>query len=192
MTVAIILLTAYLIGSIPTSYLVVYGMTGRDIRSLGNGNPGTMNVWDSVGLRAALIVAIGDVGKGMAAVGIAYIAGLDEMSVIFAALCAVAGHDFSIFLRLHGGNGTAAAVGGLIALVPQAAIPSAVTALALYPVIGSRRISGVVGLLMVPILTYWQGMSTLKLVGVLLLLTVTALKVIRFEGFSPARSRPPR
>jgi acyl phosphate:glycerol-3-phosphate acyltransferase len=191
-TVAIVLLTAYLLGSIPTSYLVVYGLTGRDIRSLGNGNPGTMNVWDSVGLPAAAVVAIGDVGKGMAAVGLAYLAGLDTTAVVIAALVAVAGHDYLVFLRLRGGNGTAAAVGGMIALVPEAALPAVLTAIALFPIVRSRRIAGIVGMLMVPLLAYWQGYAVAKLVGVLLLLTVTALKIVRFEGFSPARSRPPR
>jgi glycerol-3-phosphate acyltransferase PlsY len=191
-TVAIVLLTAYLLGSIPTSYIVVYAMTGRDIRSLGNGNPGTMNVWDSVGLRAAVVVAVGDIGKGMAAVGLAHLVGVDQVVTVLAALAAVAGHDFSIFLRLHGGNGTAAAAGGMIALVPQAALPALVAAVALYPIVGSRRIAGIVGLLMVPVLTYWQGLPAVYLVGVLLLLTVTALKIVRFEGLSPARSRHQR
>ena len=191
MTVALVLLTAYFVGSIPTSYLVVYRLTGRDIRTLGNGNPGTMNVWDSVGLRAAAIVAIGDIGKGMAAVGIAYVAGLGDVLAIVAALVAVAGHDFSIFLRLRGGNGTAAAVGGIIALVPQVALPSVAAALAIFPIVRSRRIAGLLGMLLIPVLTYSQGYPQIKLIGVLLLLTVTALKVLRFEGFAPARSRPP-
>ena len=189
MTIALVLLTAYLLGSIPTSYIVVFAATGRDIRSLGNRNPGTMNVWDSVGLPAALVVAIGDIGKGMAAVGVAHVVGVSEGVAIGAALCAVAGHDFSIFLRLHGGNGTAAAVGGMIALVPQAALPAVGTAMVLFPVVRSRRIAGLVGMLMVPALTYWQGQPEIRLIGVLLLLTVTALKIFRFEGFSPARSR---
>ena len=51
MTLAGILLAAYLIGSFPTSYIVVYRLTGRDIRTMGSGNPGAMNVWDSVGFR---------------------------------------------------------------------------------------------------------------------------------------------
>lgn len=192
MTVAIVLLIAYLLGSIPTSYLLVYGLTGHDIRTLGDGNPGTMNVWDSVGLPAAAIVAIGDIGKGMAAVALAVLVGLPQAAVVVAALCVVAGHDFSIFLRLHGGNGTAAAAGSMIALVPSAALPALATSVVLFPVVRSRRIAGIVGLVMVPVLTYWQGLPEVRLIGVLLLLTVTALKILRFEGFSPARSRHQR
>ncbi|HET6690337.1 MAG TPA: glycerol-3-phosphate acyltransferase [Miltoncostaeaceae bacterium] len=189
MTLAVVIVTAYLLGSVPMSYIVVYRMTGRDIRTLGDGNPGTMNVWHSVGLRAALIVAAGDVGKGMAAVGIAHIAGLGDGSAIIAGLMAVAGHDFSIFLRLHGGNGTAAAIGALFALVPQAAIPAAAVAVGLYLAVGSKRFAGLIGLLLVPLLTYRLEYPDVLLVGVLLLLTVTALKIVAFEGFTPARSR---
>ena len=58
MTLAVVLVVAYLLGSIPTSYIVVYLLTGRDVRGIGNGNPGTMNVWDNVGLAPALIVAV--------------------------------------------------------------------------------------------------------------------------------------
>jgi glycerol-3-phosphate acyltransferase PlsY len=151
-----------------------------------------MNVWDSVSGRAAAIVAIGDIGKGMAAVGIAYLAGLDDFAAILAALFAVAGHDFSIFLRLHGGNGTAAAIGAIIALVPMTALPGVAAAVAVYPLVRSRRIAGVLGMLLIPLITYSQDYPLVKLVGVLLLLTVTALKVLRFEGLIPARSRPPR
>ena len=60
MTIAIVLIIAYLLGALPTSYIVVNRLTGRDIRTLGDGNPGMMNVWDSVGLLAALIVGVGD------------------------------------------------------------------------------------------------------------------------------------
>ncbi|RLT43695.1 MAG: glycerol-3-phosphate acyltransferase [Chloroflexi bacterium] len=192
MIVAMAFAIAYLLGSIPTSYIVVYLLTGRDIRSIGNGNPGTMNVWDNVGLAPALLVAIGDIGKGMAAVSAAYLLGLGDTEAVLAALLAVAGHDYSIFLRFDGGNGTAAAIGGLFALVPTATIPAAVIAVALYLTIGSKRFAGAVALLCVPVFAYFVAYPDAKLVGVLLLLTVTALKIIRFEGFTPERSRPPR
>jgi acyl phosphate:glycerol-3-phosphate acyltransferase len=188
-TLAIVLVVAYLLGSFPTSHVVVYYLKGRSIRTLGTGNPGTMNVWDTVGLRAAIAVAIGDIGKGMAAVGIAYYAGLGDGGAVLAALMAVLGHDFSIFLRLHGGNGTAAAVGGIIALVPAAALPSAGVAILLYPIIGSRRIAGLIGMALVPVLTYWHGLPEMKLLGVVLLLGVTVAKIVLSEGLTPARAR---
>ncbi len=192
MTVAMALAVAYLLGSIPTSYIVVHLFTGRDVRTIGNGNPGMMNVWDNVGLRPAILVGLGDVGKGMAAVGVAYWMGFGDPMAVVLAIMAVLGHDFSLFLRFQGGNGTAAAVGGLFALVPEAAIPSALLAVAVFAVVRSKRLGGIAGLLMVPMLAYAQSYPDVKVLGVVLLLTVVALKIIRFEGFTPARTRPPR
>jgi len=191
-TLPIALAVAYLLGAIPTSYIVVYLATGRDIRSIGNGNPGTMNVWDNVGAVPAVVVGLGDVGKGMAAVGVAYWLGFGDFVAISCGLLAVLGHDYSIFLRFHGGNGTAAAVGALLALVPEATMPAAAVAIALTVVTRSKRAGGLVGLLLVPALAAWQDYPNILVLGVVALLTVVALKIIRFEGFTPARSRPPR
>jgi glycerol-3-phosphate acyltransferase PlsY len=192
LTLPIALTVAYLLGSIPTSYIVVYLITGRDIRTLGNGNPGMMNVWDSVGLRPALIVGLGDVGKGMAAVSVAYWLGFDHGIAILCGIVAILGHDFSVFLRFDGGNGTAAAVGVLLALVPEATIPAAGLAVVITVVTRSKRMGGLLGLLTVPAFALWQEEPTIMVWGILGVLTVVALKIIRFEGFTPARSRPPR
>jgi len=191
-TLPIALAVAYLLGAIPTSYIITYLVTGRDIRSLGSGNPGTMNVWDNVGAVPAVIVGLGDVGKGMAAVGVAYWLGLGDVVAISCGLLAVLGHDYSVFLRFHGGNGTAAAVGALLALVPEATIPAAGVAVVVTIALRSKRIGGLVGLMLVPILAAWQSYPDVRVVGVVILLMVVALKIVRFEGFSPARTRPPR
>jgi len=186
-TLALVLIVAYLLGSIPTSYIVVYRLTGRDIRTMGSGNPGTMNVVDTVGLRAGVVVGLGDICKGMAAVGIAYLAGLSDCDAVLAGMCAVAGHDWSIFLRLDGGNGMAAAVGTLIALLPMAALFAVPAAIALYALGMSRRLAGIVGLLLLLTLAYMFEAPEVRLIGAVVVLTFTAIKIFRFEGFSPAR-----
>src|SRR5207302_9756575 len=140
-------------------------------------HPGTMNVLDNVGLRAALLVGAGDIAKGMAAVGIAYIANLGDRAAVLAALCAVAGHDWSIFMRLDGGNGTAAAVGGLAALLPEATSVAAAIALVAYLVLHSRRLAGIVGLALLPALAFSFEAPEVKIVGALLLVLVTAAEI---------------
>ncbi len=192
MTYVTVLAVAYLLGAIPTSYVVVYLVTGRDIRTIGNGNPGMMNVWDNVGLSPALIVALGDVGKGMAAVAFAYWMGLGDAWAIAAAFLAVLGHDYSIFLRFHGGNGTAATVGAMIALVPAATLPAVGVSVLAVLLVRSKRIAGIIGLLLVPALAVYQDYPAMLVIGVIGLLCVVAIKIIRFEGFTPARTRPPR
>lgn len=192
MTLAMVLATAYLLGSIPTSYIIVHRLTGRDIRTIGNGNPGAMNVWDNVGGRPALAVAMGDIAKGMAAVGFAYWMGMSDGSAILAALVAIAGHDYSVFLRFDGGNGTAAAIGGLIALVPAAALSAAAIAIIVFAVVRSKRFAGLVSMASLPVIIYYFSYDERLLIGCVVIMLVVSLKIVRFEGLTPVRSRPPR
>lgn len=189
MTLAAVLIVAYVLGSIPTSYIVVYRLTGRDVRSIGTGNPGTMNVYDTLGWQAASVVAIGDIAKGMAAVGLAYYAGLGDIGAVLAALCAVIGHDWSIFLRLDGGNGTAAAIGGMLALLPIETLTATAVCIGISMLFGSRRLGGIVGVALIPSLAIALGAPDIKWIGAVVLMAFTVLKIIRDEGFTPARGR---
>jgi len=186
-TLAVVLMVAYLLGSIPTSYIVVYRLTGRDIRSMGSGNPGTMNVLDTVGWRAAGLVAVGDICKGAAAVLLAYEAGLGELDAVLAAVAAVIGHDYSIFLRFDGGNGTAAVIGGLLGLMPLETLGVATIGIGAGYLLGSRRLGGLVGIVLIPAVGYATHVSQITLWGSMLLMAFTVLKIVRFEGFSPER-----
>ncbi len=189
MELIIILFLAYLIGSFPSSTLVSYKWTGQNIRNLGNGNPGMMNVLDNVGVKPAIWVGILDIGKGVLAVLITKFFGLGVSVEIIAALTAVIGHDFSIFLRLRGGNGMATAVGGIFALAIIAAIPALIIAFFICFITGSRRLGGIIGLILVPGLAYVFNLNDTIIVGIVLLETIAAVKIIKFEGFSPTRPR---
>lgn len=192
-TVTMILATAYLLGSIPASYAVAFIWTGgRDIHHIGDGNPGVMNVWDNIGLAPALIAAAGDVGKGTAAVGLAYWVSDSHMLAVFAALAAVIGHDYSVFLRFRGGNGTATTVGAWIALAPLAVLPAVLVAFVLYMVTRRKRLAGFVGLTAVPPLAVALEYPPELSLGIVLLLAILAAKIVSFEGFTPARSRVKR
>lgn len=193
MTVTMILATAYLLGSIPASYAVAFIWTGgRDIHHIGDGNPGVMNVWDNIGLVPALIAAAGDIGKGTAAVGLAYWVSDSHMLAIFAGLAAVIGHDYSVFLRFKGGNGTATTVGAWIALIPLATLAAVILTSVLFLVTRRKRFSGFVGLSSAPFLALSFGYAHELTLGVVLMLAFTAAKIFSFEGFTPARSRVKR
>jgi glycerol-3-phosphate acyltransferase PlsY len=188
-TLAIVLVIAYLLGSFPTSYLVVHLITGRDIRQFGSGNPGTMNVLDSVSRRAAVIVGVADIAKGTAAVSLAYLAGVGDIGAVAAGLAAVAGHDFSLFLRFHGGNGTAPATGALYALAPLTGLIATTGAVGIYLLLRSRRPAGMAALLIYAPLAYALGEPNARVAGAALLVTVTLVKIGLDEGFSFARPR---
>jgi len=116
----IAVIIAYLLGSIPAAYIVTRLKTGRDIRQLGGGNVGARNVFHEVGLWAAIIVSVFDIGKGAAAVAIAsWLLGAPLFFVLAAGLAAVAGHMWSIYLKFTGGNGLATSIGVLSLLMTR-------------------------------------------------------------------------
>jgi len=116
----IAVIIAYLLGSIPLAYIITRLKTGKDIRKLGGGNVGARNVYHEVGLGAAIVVGIFDVGKGIAAVAIAQLIVGDALFLVMAAgLAAVAGHIWSIYLKFTGGNGIATTIGVLSILMTR-------------------------------------------------------------------------
>lgn len=191
MTLAVIIVTAYLLGSVPTSYIVVHRLTGRDIRTMGSGNPGTLNVLDSVGFKAAFLAGVGDVAKGMAAVGLAYAAGIDDLGVVLTAFAAVVGHDYSVFLRFDGGHGTAAVIGSLLMLMPLQAGVAGSTGFALALVIRNRRIGGLLSIALLPALAVMTDVPAVRIYGAVAMLTFILVQIVRDEGFSlsPVRTR---
>ena len=117
----IIFVVAYLLGSFPTAYLVVKKITGQDIRKIGTGNVGAMNVSRATG-RGSLfwLTAIIDIGKGALAVLIpqwfSFLGYNLFWAITLAAFGAVLGHCFSIFLKFQGGKAQASLIGILAIL----------------------------------------------------------------------------
>ncbi len=121
MKLIIVLLFSYLLGSIPNGYIFGKQFAGKDIRNYGSGNVGATNVARVAGYKIGLIVAILDITKGFLSVYIAKSLLLPEYSMVFifiAAILAISGHDWSIFLSFQGGKGVATSVGVILSLFP--------------------------------------------------------------------------
>ena len=102
----IAIVIGYLLGSIPSAYIATRLATGRDIRQMGGGNVGGLNTYREVGAIPALAVGIVDIGKGVAAVAIAYwLLDVPQLFVVLAGLAAVVGHTWMVFLKFRGGGG---------------------------------------------------------------------------------------
>ena len=118
----LILLTAYLLGSIPFAVVVSRALGLPDPRNFGSGNPGATNVLRTGSRFAAALTLIGDAGKGAAAVFLCRALGeslaLPETAPAWAGAAAFTGHLYPVFLRFHGGKGVATFLGTLLALVP--------------------------------------------------------------------------
>ena len=112
----IVIVSGYLLGSIPVGLLVVRAVTGKDIREVGSGRIGGTNVLRVAGPWVALLTALSDVAKGLLAVYLARaVVGIPVVEAL-AGLAAVVGHNYSIFIGFKGGAGTATTIGGAIGL----------------------------------------------------------------------------
>jgi acyl phosphate:glycerol-3-phosphate acyltransferase len=109
---------AYLIGSVPFSYLIARA-NGVDLQQVGSGNVGGANVWRSCGFGPFIIAAAGDILKGMLPTLVAlHIAKLSPGEVMLVGVAAILGHTFSIFLKFTGGKAVATSTGVLLAVFP--------------------------------------------------------------------------
>ncbi len=130
---AALILTAYLLGSIPTGFLAGYWLQKINIREYGSGSTGATNVLRVLGTKAAVAVLLVDLLKGAIAVGIVKISvvqvpalALSETStawlVILTALMAVLGHSKSVWLNFTGGKSVATSLGTLLIMTPGVAL----------------------------------------------------------------------
>ena len=117
MNIALSLVIAYLLGSIPFAY-IIGKLSGLDVRKVGDRNVGTFNVFRHAGLIAGIATLIADVGKGALAIVIAKALSGHELVVFGAGVATVVGHNWPVFLRFRGGRGLAVVIGALLALLP--------------------------------------------------------------------------
>lgn len=166
---ALALVLAYLIGSIPTAYLV--GRANKiDLRTVGSGNLGATNVFRTLGWRWGLFVYVVDLLKGACPVlflpALAAVAGGWPWGVVFGVV-AIVGHVRPIFLMgKGGGKGVATASGVFLALAP---IPAACALVAFIVVVAATRyvsLGSLVGALVLPIALAWQEHAMTPLVAV--------------------------
>jgi len=193
----IVIIIAYLLGSIPWAYIVTRLATGRDIRRLGSGNVGANNVYWHLGLRAAIPVATFDVGKGAAAVAVAH--WLLEVPlyephlfVLLAGIAVVAGHTWSGYLKFSGGNGLSATIGALAIIMPWELLIVIALLLVLKVITRNLVLSVNISLLSVPI-SAWFLEKELLYVGfcivLIIMLVLNFIPQVRADLFKAGSRR---
>ena len=125
LTLALAAAAGYLLGSIPTAYLMARAW-GRDAFALGTKNPGAANVFRTVGRVPGALALLGDAGKGVLAVVVADLLGVDGAWRLIPGAAAVLGHLHSVFLGLRGGGGLATTIGVTLAVMPVSGFLGAV------------------------------------------------------------------
>ncbi len=114
------LVLAYLLGSFPTAYIVARWRRGIDIREVGLRNMGANNIIREMNWAWGMLVTVVDMGKGAAAVYLAQAFGLGLPWQLAAGFVAFLGHNYPVYLKFHGGKGTATMIGVCFALAPAA------------------------------------------------------------------------
>lgn len=135
MTLIVVLIVAYLIGSIPFGYLIVRKKVGADIRETGSGGTGATNVSRRAGKAAGILTLVLDALKGSVAVLIARVVAGPSLSgewlIAAAAIAVIVGHIFPVWLRFRGGKGVATGVGVFLVIAPIALLCAGVLFIAL-------------------------------------------------------------
>ena len=154
--IVVVFIAAYLIGSIPTGYLIVKSKTGEDIRNVGSGSTGATNVKRVLGKKWFFTVMVLDAIKGALPVFLAKIF-LSDVYGIFAVVASVGviiGHSKPIFLNFKGGKSVASGIGTIIALnwlagISIALIWGVITYFTKYVSVGS-----IIALLLSPVIMF--------------------------------------
>jgi len=142
---------AYLIGSVPNSFLLTRLFDGRDIRHIGSRNAGATNVTLHVGWLPGALTFLGDMGKGYLAASIGSLSSVPLVKYLSPAF-AIAGHNWPVWLRFRGGGGLATLIGGSLALaqLPMIAVGMALWGLA-YLLFRDHDRSAVLACLLLPL-----------------------------------------
>lgn len=163
--VGIVMLLSYLIGSIPTGYIIVKLKTGQDIRTVGSGSTGATNVKRVLGKKWFFIVMLLDAFKGALPVLLAKMWVGETLGVglfpVLAAISVIIGHSKPIFLQFKGGKSVASGVGTILALNWQiglliALVWGIITYFTKYVSVGS-----IIALALSPFLMHYLGHAPL-------------------------------
>ena len=199
MNEALAIIIGYLLGSIPSAYLITRLIKGGDIRRMGGGNVGGLNVFREVGAWPAIAVGVIDFGKGAAAVAIAkWGLGVPDAYVLLAGLASVIGHNWMVWLKFSGGKGMGATIGALMVLLPAygyALQLGIFCAVIILPLLITRNValSMFLGLASLPIIVWFSvgdGKEFATIMSVALLLVIvakflpTALAALKNRGLS--------
>lgn len=162
-TETLALVLAYFLGSIPFGHLIVKLKTGKDVRQSGSGATGATNVLRTAGKTLGILTFALDIVKGVVAVLLARwltgVGGGDTTWIVAgAAILAILGHIFPVWLGFKAGKGVATGLGVFLAIAPVAALCS--FALFILIVVKTRYISlgSIVGsVVMIPLIWFWHG-----------------------------------
>ena len=154
-TIALLILFSYLVGSIPTGYLIAKHVMHIDIREHGSGNPGAANVYRIVGKWAGISTFLIDAIKGFVPVCLARVFCPDIYVIaIVCGVVAILGHMWTIYLKFRGGKGVATSAGVFFALAPIPTTCAFIAFVILVAIWGRISIGSIAACVVLPLVSW--------------------------------------
>ena len=148
---------AYLLGSLPTGLFWTWLFKGIDVRRAGSGRTGGTNVWRSANFGAAFLTAVTDGLKGAAAIWLAYALSLTPWGIAVVGALAIVGHNYSLFLKFHGGAGTMVSIGVAAALWVSNLPLLALTGAGVGLLVGHASVASILIAVLLPVIFWVRG-----------------------------------
>ena len=164
-------LGAYVLGSVPTAYILVRWMEGEDIRDFGSRNVGALNACNRTGVWAGLLVLLVDTAKGVLAVAAPRLLGVDPWVLFITTSLVVAGHNWPVFLNFRGGKGAAAIFGISLVIVPWLTVITVGPSILVMLLLRNVVLGAALGFILLNTLLWVTGQGA-EQVGLCLLLTL--------------------
>ena len=164
-------LGAYVLGSVPTAYILVRWMEGEDIRDFGSRNVGALNAYNRTGVWAGLLVLLVDTAKGVLAVAAPRLLGVDPWVLFITTSLVVAGHNWPVFLNFRGGKGAAAIFGISLVIVPWLTVITVGPSILVMLLLRNVVLGAAFGFILLNTLLWVTGQGA-EQVGLCLLLTL--------------------
>lgn len=149
--VVVLMIVAYILGSIPNALWIGKVFRGIDVREHESKNTGSTNAARVLGAKLGILTLILDISKGAIPTLIATMLLDSSISVILVGICAILGHSFSIFMKFKGGKAVATTVGVFIVLVPGAILLAAVIFFLVFGITRYVSLSSMIGAISLPI-----------------------------------------
>lgn len=179
---------AYLLGSIPFGLILVRLVRGEDVRLSGSGNIGATNVARTGGAKLGVATLLLDGLKGYAGVAFAVAfshreAALDSgLPAALAALCAILGHVFPVWLKFRGGKGVATAVGAFLGLAPRAVLVVLAIFLIVVAIFRYVSLGSIAAAAVFPVLAYFLYRGTSTVADLLVMFAASLLIILKHKA----------
>lgn len=169
--IIVMLVVCYLVGALPTGYIVGKLFKNIDIRQHGSGNIGFTNVLRVMGAFPGIITLIIDIGKGYLAVFLAKIYGviglegyIREIFLVGACVAAICGHNWPVYIKFKGGKGVATGCGAFLALTPVPTVCAAIMWFISVSIFNIVSVSSVFAALTLPLVMILQRTSLVYII----------------------------